>query len=239
MKRLVMSIAMVAAMTAPATMSAQDKVEVAASADFVSNYIWRGQDLGSAAIQPTLGISYKGISLSAWGSYGLTSKDETKELDFTLSYSVAGLTVGVTDYYCTEGLKTCPGKYFDYGAHSTAHVFEANVGYDFGCVALNWYTNFAGNDYGKSDGGRAYSSYFEVSAPFKLGGLDWNAAVGLVPWQTSFYADATGFAITNVSVKASKDIQITPSFKIPVFAGLAANPSTEKFYFTAGFTLGI
>ena len=33
-----------------------------------------------------------------------------------------------------------------YSAHQTSHVFEANVGYDFGPHALNWYTNFAGND---------------------------------------------------------------------------------------------
>ena len=32
------------------------------------------------------------------------------------------------------------------GAYSTAHVFEAQVGYDFGPLAVNWYTNFAGAD---------------------------------------------------------------------------------------------
>ena len=41
------------------------------AADVVSSYIWRGQDCGSAAIQPTLGIGYKGLSLTAWGSTGL------------------------------------------------------------------------------------------------------------------------------------------------------------------------
>ena len=39
---------------------AQDEVETTITADFVNQYIWRGQDLGSTAVQPTLGIGYKG-----------------------------------------------------------------------------------------------------------------------------------------------------------------------------------
>ena len=34
---------------------------------------------------------------------------------------------------------------------------------------------------------RAYSSYVSLSAPFRLGGLDWDATVAAVPWETSFY----------------------------------------------------
>lgn len=52
----------------PSGMMAQDKVEASVGADLVSGYIWRGQDLGGVSIQPSLGISYKGLSLGAWGS---------------------------------------------------------------------------------------------------------------------------------------------------------------------------
>ena len=61
------------------TALAQEKVETTVSGDFVSSYIWRGQDLGSAAVQPTLGVAYKGLSLTAWGSYALTNPDDVKE----------------------------------------------------------------------------------------------------------------------------------------------------------------
>ena len=61
--------------------------------------------------------------------------------------------------------------------------------------------------------------------------------VGAVPYATSFYADASNFAVTNVSLKASKDIKITDSFSVPVFAAVTANPSTEKAYFVFGLTL--
>ena len=47
----------------PSGMMAQDKVEASVGADLVSGYIWRGQDLGGVSIQPSLGISYKGLSL--------------------------------------------------------------------------------------------------------------------------------------------------------------------------------
>lgn len=215
--------------------NAQDEVEATVSADVVSNYIWRGQKLGEGSIQPTLGISYKGLSLSAWGSYGITNPDDTKEFDLTLAYSTGGFNVGITDYFFTSQYDGI--KYFQYGAHSTAHVFEANIGYDSGPLSLQWYTNFSGADGVNNDGERAYSSYFEVAAPFKLGGIDWNASLGVVPFATSFYADASGFAVTNLTVKATKDIKITDTFSVPVFGQITANPSTEKAYFALGFTL--
>ena len=215
------------------TAKAQDKPEVSVSADFVNQYIWRGQDLGDISVQPTLGVAYKGLSITAWGSVGLSDNEDTKEFDLTLSYSLGNFNIGITDYW----FNTPNDRYFSYAAHKTSHVFEANIGYDFGLCALQWYTNFAGNDGVNKSGDRAYSSYVELSAPFKLGGADWTAAVGAVPYATSFYGEAGGFAVTNVSMKASKDINITKTFSVPVFAGIYANPSTEKAYLAFGFTL--
>lgn len=216
-------------------MKAQDEVETTVSADVVSSYIWRGQDLGSAAVQPTLGVAWKGLSLSAWGSYGIADPADTKEFDLTLGYSVGGLNIGVTDYWFNTGLDA-KGRYFMYDAHKTNHVFEANLGYDFGVASVQWYTNFSGNDGANKDGDRAYSSYVEIAAPFKLGSCDWEAAVGAVPYATDFYG-ANGFAITNVSLKATKDIKVTDSFTLPVFAGVTANPCSQKAYLMFGFTL--
>lgn len=244
----VKGLAMAALMlTAGATAAnAQDNVEATASADFVSNYIWRGQECGNVSIQPTLGLSYKGLALTAWGSVGIESSD-TKELDLTLGYSAGGFNIGITDYWFSSG-QDAKGRYFMYEAHKTNHVFEANIGYDFGPVALQWYTNFAGNDYKTetndvngvptAEQKHAYSSYVELSAPFKLGGLDWTAALGAVPYKSSgTYGNVEDFAITNVSVKATKDIAITPSFSVPLFAQVMANPNTQKAYFAVGFTL--
>ena len=145
-------------------------------------------------------------------------------IDLTAAYTVGGFHIGVTDYW----FNSPNDKYFAYKAHETSHVFEGNIGYDFGPLAINWYTNFAGNDGVNKDGDRAYSSYVELAAPFKLASLDWTATVGAVPYRTSFYAKANGFAVTNLGLKACKDIEITNSFSVPVFAGVYANPSTQK-----------
>ena len=214
---------------------AQDEIETTVAADFVSSYIWRGQDLGSTAIQPTLGVGYKGLSLSAWGCYGLTDPADTKEFDLTASYTVGGLNIGITDYWFNAGLDP-EARYFKYDAHGTNHVFEANIGYDFGFASLQWFTNIAGNDGVNKDGKRAYSSYAEVVVPFKLATVDWTATAGAVPFATDFYA-TNGFAVSNLALKATKDIKVTDSFSIPVFGQIAANPCTQKAYLVFGLTL--
>ena len=213
---LLIAIAMIA--TVPA--AAQDKVEAEVGADLVSGYIWRGQDLGNVSIQPSLSLAYKGFSLSAWGSAGF-EKSDTKELDLTLGYGIGGFSVSVTDYWFNGG----PG-YFHYGAHDTNHTFEAQVGYDFGALALNWYTNFAGNVGYKANGERAYASYFSIEAP-----------LGATPWENDFYnGGKNGFAVSEVGIKTTKELKITGSWTLPVFAQAIWNPATEGAYFVAGLS---
>ena len=228
MKKIVlMAMLMATGMSA----TAQDEVETTVAADVVSQYVWRGQDLGNVSLQPTLGIGYKGLSLSAWGSVGLADADDTKEFDLTLAYTIGGLNIGITDYWFNAGLDP-DNRYFMYNAHSTNHVFEANIGYDFGVASVQWFTNIAGNDGVNKDGKRAYSSYLELAVPFKLATVDWTASVGAIPWATSFYNGWTsGFAVTNVSLK------VTDSFSIPIFGQVMANPRTQNAYLAFGFTL--
>lgn len=219
------------------TALAQEKVETTVRGDLVSSYIWRGQDLGSTAIQPTLGVGYKGLSLTAWGSYGLVNADDVKEFDLTLDYTIGGLSIGITDYWFSRMDGGDPdGRYFKYEAHGTNHVFEGYIGYDFGFAALRWFTNFAGNDGTNKDGKRAYSSYVEVNVPFKLATVDWTATAGAVPYCTTSYG-TTGFAVTNLALKATKDIKITDSFSIPIFGQVVANPCSQKAYLVLGLSL--
>jgi hypothetical protein len=234
MKKIVMlAMGMVMSMTA----FAQDEVETTISADVVSSYIWRGQDLGSTAAQPTLGVTYKGLSLTAWGSYGLVNPADTKEFDLTLAYSIGGLTIGVTDYWfnAMPAGGDPEGRYFKYDVHSTNHVFEGTIGYDFGFASLQWFTNFTGNDY-KEDGKRAYSSYMEVVVPFKLSAIEWTATAGAVPAASPQYG-TNGFAVTNLALKATKEIKVTDTFSIPLFGQVVANPCSQRAYLVFGFTL--
>ncbi|MCI5580086.1 MAG: hypothetical protein MR387_02010 [Phocaeicola plebeius] len=222
---------LVAVMALPAVSVAQDKPEASVGVDLVSGYLWRGQDLGNVSIQPSAAVGYKGFTLSGWGSVGF-DKEDTKEFDLTLGYATGGFSISVTDYWFNGG-----AGYFHYGAHNTAHVFEAQVGYDFGPLAVNWFTNFAGDDGVNKDGDRAYSSYVSVAAPFRLGGLDWTAEVGATPWATTFYNDGTnGFEVCDISLGVTKEVKISDSFSLPVFAKATWNPATEGAYFAVGMT---
>ena len=214
-----------AAVAFPVAAEGQDKVEASVGADLVSSYIWRGQELGDVSIQPSVSLSWKGLSLTAWGSASW-GREYAKEFDLTLGYAVKGFSVSVTDYSFSKGtnFKTgtdISGKYFHFGSNSTLHVYEAQVG----------------NDGLKKDGKRAYSSYVSLSAPFRLGGLDWDATVGATPWETSFYnGGSSGFAVSEVALRAAKEIRVTESFALPLFAKVTWNPASENAYFTAGLS---
>ena len=107
------------------------------------------------------------------------------------------------------------------------------MGYDFGFLSATWYTNFAGNDGLNNSLNRAYSSYFELKAPFRLAKLDWEGSVGLSPWATTTYGN-TNFACTHVGLTATKDFLIRQKYHLPVFVGLNANPDSGKLYLIAG-----
>lgn len=204
---------------------AAEPVTASIGADLVSNYLWRGQKLDAFSIQPSVGLEWSGLSLSAWGSHGLTGT--FGEVDFTLAYSTGGFTVGVTDYFCADSFD----GFFVYG-EDTPHVAEVNLGYDFGFLSLNWYTNFWGAMGETPEGKKSYSSYFEIAAPFSLGGLDWSAALGVSPWANDFYG-TEGFGIVNCSLTASKDIEIG-SVTIPAFVQLMANPVDNHLFMCVG-----
>ncbi len=229
MKKIALVVSALVATVAPL----HAEIETTVGADVVSRYIWRGMELGDAALQPSLGISAGGFSASLWGSTGIVRAADTKEFDITLSYSIAGLSAGVTDYWFSVGPEPA-GRYFRYDDKATNHVFEAFVGYDFGFASVNWYTNLAGNDY-DADGDNAFSSYCELAAPFSLGGLDWTATLGFVPMETAFYG-TDGFAVTNIGLAAEKSLVITDKFSLPISAGVTFNPCSEMAYFVFGIS---
>ena len=150
---------LMAAIALPVTSMAQDKVELSANIDVVSAYLWRGQKLGNASLQTTAAVAYKGFSFTAWSTIAFDGNDGD-EIDLTLAYENNNFSVSLTDFWLSE--------------IGNEHTLEAQLGYDFGVVGVNWYTNVYGDD-------KEYASYFSVTAPFSLIGLDWEAEVGATP----------------------------------------------------------
>ena len=94
--------------------------EIAPAADLVSSYVWRGVYQTGPSVQPSIALSYAGVSLTAWGSTDFSSisdPDKGKEFDLTLGYGIGGFSIGVTDYWWAgEGKR--------YGNYSNSHYYE-------------------------------------------------------------------------------------------------------------------
>lgn len=217
------------------TTRAQDKLSAELYADFVSSYNWRGMELSKASVQPALLLGYRGLELEFWGSYELVGSANYHELDIALYYTLGRFKFKVQDIWSNVGADP-QSRYFKYEAHSTNHMFEACVGYDFGPVCMEWNTVFAGNDGLNNSGKRAYSSYFLAEAPFRLAGFDWKGSLGVSPFASTMYK-TSGFAVINLGLKVSRDIKVTDTFHIPVFADIVANPRLQNAYIIFGFTL--
>ena len=186
MKRNLKKVVLVLALLLPGVIKAQE-FNVTAKADFVSDYIWRGAYQNSGfSVQPTLGLSYGNLSLSAWGSQSLTKTDGAQEFDINLSYTIGGLGITVTDYWW-NGI-TMP--YGDYASYNIACPAEITL----------------------------------------------TPSVGFTPWKGMY--DADGAAFTDIALKASKNINITDNFSLPLFVQAIVSPSFDKTYLIAGLSIG-
>lgn len=239
MKNLLRKITLLAvagAMTLSVNAQEEKGIQFNVSGDFVSSYVWRGMYQSNAAVQPTLGLSIKGFSLTAWGSTDFTGI--AKEVDLTAAYSLNGFTVSVADmWWGGQGAL----KYFKYKNKETAHHFEAGLAYALPCekfpLSIAWYTMFAGDDQKIDSEDQNYSSYVELNYPFSVKGIGLNATLGLTPYAAEYQYRTTGFAVTNIALKATKEIQITKSFSLPLFTQLIFNPAQEDVHLVLGFTL--
>lgn len=233
MKKIVtvMMLTSVSLMTAHAS---EPDVTLDFGAELVSSYIWRGQELGGFSLQPSATLTWNkpGLSLGVWASAELfetAAAINMTEFDFSLTWSpIEALSVGLTDYYLSGN------SYFGgWRWNSTAsHNLEVNVGYDFGPLAVSWNTCLTGPDHTYSDGKieRNYSTYVELSAPYKISGIEGNVAVGACLWEDCFTAVGNQeFNVCNISLTATKQL-----FGLPFKGQVIFNPQSDNAYFVIG-----
>lgn len=224
-------------------LNAQQSVGIDLGADFVSSYVWRGIRQTGISVQPSLGVSYNGFSLSAWGSTDFKSDSDGnssfKEVDFTAAYEVNNFKIALTDYWW-DGSGT-----YDYfrGAKDgySGHMLEGTIAYTFPeqfPLSLTWNTFFLGKGNKKgADQKNSFSTFIEAEYPFAVKDLvDMSVAVGVSPWESPIYRN-TGFAVTQVKIHAEKGIPLSSSFTLPVFADVIFN--TNKHEEDVNFVFGI
>ncbi len=99
-----------------------------------------------------------------------------------------------------------------------------------------WYTNVLGNDF-NDDGDREWASYLEItSGELEWATIRWQGQVGIAPWASEYY-DNSHFAVTNLSLKASKEIVATDRLSVPVSLTLSTNPDHSRTYCILGISL--
>lgn len=197
------------------TAAQETKSEISASADIVSNYIWRGTKFGKGpAIQPGIKFTAGGFTLGAWGNYCI-STDEAGEADFYTSYNFGAVTIGLSKYYFTGS------PFFSIDNHA----FELNGGLALGKFSLS--ANYILNEGAGAKGG---DSYFEASWKSDNFGIFAGAGNG-------WYTPDNKFNLCNVGVSASKELKITDNFTIPLTGSLILNPATEQLFLVALISL--
>jgi len=121
---MAMVVAMLAA--APAALAEDATLGFSMGADYLSKYIWRGQNLSDDPVfQPSVGVTYGPLSLSLWGNMDTTNingnSGDFSELDTTLS--LAGDVPGL------EGVGYSLGAiYYDFPGTAYPDTTEAYAG---------------------------------------------------------------------------------------------------------------
>ena len=252
--RKIFALALAAITFLPAQVSAQDEFTASVSGSLVSRYMWRGIDMAGPSIQPSLTLGWKGLSLDVSGNIPF-DKEDVRDIDVTLGYCLYGFNIGVIDYWTAD--VDPKNRYFYYGGETECpHQLEANLGYTCKYGSLQAYTMVYGNDY-KIDGDRAYSTYIELSVPFRLGGLDWDVRAGVTPFESagSTYDETVitesgktktvtrgdwmygeSFTCNMASIRATKNLEFK-HFNVPVFVELHTNPYLQRANLVLGVTI--
>ena len=230
-------------------------------ADLVSRYIWRGTDYGnSPAIQPSLGFSWKGLEIGAWGSYAFAKQsiqvnDSTvedagnySEIDFYVSYTYKWFTVLFYDYFTVNGLNPNEGNnYFNYQNSTTGHTLEGALifeGTEKVPLRFTASTLLYGADKDKDSAGvygngtkNNFSTYFELEYTFNIKkyNIDLKPFIGGTPFGSGWYGSKAG--IINLGLSVRKEIPITPLYSLPVQVSVITNPMTEAAFLVFAVSL--
>jgi len=209
--------ALLAALVLTTVVASDLKAQFTAGVDLYSSYVWRGSKFAGPSVQPSVKFTTGGLTAGVWGSYDFTGYKET---DPYISYSSPiGLSVGVTDYYYE-------GDITDFSDSTGSHALEVNLGYTIKGLSLsgNYIVNEAGG--AASMGG---DMYFQATYAFSSFSAFVGAGNG---WHTS----DSKFNVCNIGIQASKSIDLTEKFSIPVTGQIIVNPDKKQLFMVVGLS---
>ena len=203
-------------------------------ADFYNRYIWRGYDFGdSFSIQPGLAFTAGSFELGTWGSYSISADGaDANEHDLYATYSfglgsTTSLALTVTDYYFPTDSDWLNFDGDGEGAHWIELMGALTLPESFPVTLTAAFMVHNDPD---------NSLYLEGALPFSMGDVELGLTLGLVAGMSEFYG-VESTSLVNMGLSASKDLQITEQFSLPLSAAYIMNPTTEKTYLVFGFSL--
>lgn len=230
-------------------------------ADIMSRYIWRGTQFSKApSIQPSMEIGYKGLAFGAWGAYSFDGMYDGAEADLYLSYTFLNdmVTATVTDYFFPDD-NVSRNKYFNYDEDETGHILELSLSFNgledlplsflvatnvYGADAQKINDDPSSTDFNMTDGNQ-YSTYMELGYSFAINQNDLNVFMGGTIskpktadlntgyiGETGFYGNTTG--VVNLGITATRNIEVTDKYAIPVQASFITNPMSGDVFFVFG-----
>ena len=212
--------------------AASEALAVDAGVDLYSRYVWRGVDIGnSPSIQPALSATLHGVQLGAWGAYSVSSESSVNdEIDFWLSYTRqfendAAIALVVTDY-------CFPNSNVKFSS-SDAHTLETGVsitGPKGFPLVMAGYVNVSNDD--------GNNTYFQLDYPASVGDVDLRFSFGVAGGsdQNPDYYGTGNTNVVNVGISASRDIEVTDRFSVPLTGSLIYNPRAELAYLVVGLS---
>lgn len=208
--------------------------------DLQTKYVWRGMEMmaqnSSPVVFPSLNYSWNGLYVYAMGGYALNG--QYAEVDFGISYTWKGVSIGFNDYYypVVDGIND---NYLD--GMNNGHWLEATLSYapenlPLWIMASNFF--YGADRYldGNGKGHQAYSSYLEIGTYYDF--LEDNRvslAVGAALNKSCYNAYQKNFSICNIECKYTYNVSFKNDWTLPLGVAFIYNPVFDKPYvnFTA------
>ena len=192
----------------------------------LSRHAWRGETFGTApAIEPSVTLSGGKFSFNCWAS--ITTNNSYSELDLIPSYQLKEFAVTLLDYYNPVAGES--NSYLNFQKGKNRHSLELTFdNYSVEERHIKWMIGtFLLGDKNEETGNPYFSTYIELKYPFTVFTIEAEPLVGLTSF-AGLYAD--GFAIVNLGLSFSKELELKLPFTIPLCLSMTTNPYTKHSF---------
>lgn len=108
---------------------ASEALSISASAEYVSSYVFRGDKVAGASIQPNLNVSFGSVYANVWASRAL-HQGELNERDFTVGYTAGDhFDFGLTAFTYEDGISSSWEPYLGFSFEPIATVSTSLYAY--------------------------------------------------------------------------------------------------------------